>query len=187
MYQSQGSLETQSMAITLGPQWVPYSRAQPDNTVVETSLQLPGTGVKQRGNGDHYHPGKKPRLLEYVSRGDMVGRKAEPPDQSLLEASALWLSEASLNQMKGSTPVPSGHGSRPLTLASESKLAGSAGTATSTVRVSTAITPTGMPPSLQGEHTRAQHWAACRQSSGPRGLPHLLPGLFRWQRGLEVG
>lgn len=38
----------------------------------------------------------------------------------------------------------------PLTLASESRLAGSAGTTTSTVRVSTAITPTGIPPSLQG-------------------------------------
>ena len=38
----------------------------------------------------------------------------------------------------------------PLTLASESRLAGSAGTTTSTVRVSAAITPTGMPPSLQG-------------------------------------
>lgn len=34
------------------------------------------------------------------------------------------------------------------TFASESKLAGSAGIATSTVRVSTAMTPRGIPPSL---------------------------------------
>lgn len=38
--------------------------------------------------------------------------------------------------------------SNQLTLASESRLAGSAGNVTSTVRVSTAITPTGIPPSL---------------------------------------
>lgn len=37
----------------------------------------------------------------------------------------------------------------PHTFASESGLAGSAGTVTSTVRVSTAMTPTGRPPSLQ--------------------------------------
>lgn len=42
---------------------------------------------------------------------------------------------------------------QPLTLASESRLAGSAGTAISMVRVSTAMTPTGIPPSLEGEHT----------------------------------
>lgn len=35
-----------------------------------------------------------------------------------------------------------------ITLDSESKLAGSAGKVTSTVLVSTAITPTGIPPSL---------------------------------------
>lgn len=38
--------------------------------------------------------------------------------------------------------------SPPLTFASESKLAGSAGMASSTVRVSTAMTPRGIPPSL---------------------------------------
>ena len=47
--------------------------------------------------------------------------------------------------MKRASPAP-----RPLTLASESRLAGSAGTTNSTVRVSAAITPTGIPPSLQG-------------------------------------
>lgn len=100
--------------------------------------------------------GRRPEYWNILCPGSYGGETGRAPDQSLLEASALWLSEASLNRMKGCTPVPSGpsgHGSRPLTLASESKLAGSAGTATSTDRVSTAITPTGMPPSLQGERT----------------------------------
>ncbi len=43
-----------------------------------------------------------------------------------------------------------------LTLASESKLAGSAGMVTSTVRVSTAMTPRGIPPSLQDIHSLIQ-------------------------------
>lgn len=51
----------------------------------------------------------------------------------------------SLSHLKQQPQLPG-----PLTLASESRLAGSAGTTTSTVRVSTAITPTGIPPSLQG-------------------------------------
>lgn len=41
---------------------------------------------------DLYYPGKKPRVEYYVSRGDVVGQQAEPPGQSLLEASAPWLS-----------------------------------------------------------------------------------------------
>lgn len=153
MYQSWRSIESQSMVIYLGPQRVPHSHDQPDSIGVEASLQLPAAGV-EGGAGNHYHPGKKPRILGYyVSCGDMVGGQVEPPTNPYLRP---LLSKVSLNGMKGSTPVPSGHGghsSWPLTLASESKLAGSAGTATSTGRVSTAITPTGMPPSLQDKQT----------------------------------
>lgn len=43
-----------------------------------------------------------------------------------------------------------------LTFASDSGFAGSAGTANSTVRVSTAITPTGIPPSLK--EMRGDRW-----------------------------
>lgn len=76
--------------------------------------------------------------------------------------------------MKGYIPVcsgHSGHSSRPLTLASESKLAGSAGTATSTGRVSTAITPTGMPPSLQGKHTGSAPGLPAGRCQGLRVYP----------------
>lgn len=41
---------------------------------------------------DLYHPGKKPRVEYYVSHRDVMGQQAEPPGQSLLEASAPWLS-----------------------------------------------------------------------------------------------
>lgn len=60
-----------------------------------------------------------------------------------------------LSQLKQQSQIPS-----PLTLASESRLAGSAGTTTSTVRVSTAITPTGIPPSLRGRAQVSQAGSA---------------------------
>lgn len=75
-----------------------------------------------------------------------------PQGQGLLQASEL---ERQACDHPGPTLVGRAGGTTapdpgPLTLASESRLAGSAGTTTSTIRVSTAITPTGMPPSLQG-------------------------------------
>lgn len=72
-----------------------------------------------------------------------------------------------LSQLKQQSQIPS-----PLTLASESRLAGSAGTTTSTVRVSTAITPTGIPPSLRG---RAQ----VSQAGSARHHPPVDSGV-RW-------
>lgn len=48
-----------------------------------------------------------------------------------------------------------------LTLASESRLAGSAGMLSSTVLVSTATTPTGIPPSLKGGETHQNPYFHC--------------------------
>lgn len=77
----------------------------------------------------------------------------------------------------------------PLTLASESRLAGSAGTTTSTVRVSVAITPTGMPPSLQGGpqvgRGTGQH-PRLVQGAGGSGQPRLI--FYRhagWDKGRQ--
>ena len=68
----------------------------------------------------------------------------------------------------------------PLTFASESRLAGSAGTTTSTVRVSTAITPTGMPPSLQGGAQVSWGLAAApKQIRGQWGPPRPIARVFR--------
>ena len=74
--------------------------------------------------------------------------------------------------MKRASPAP-----WPLTLASESRLAGSAGTTTSTVRVSAAITPTGMPPSLQG---------GPQVSRGMRQHPRPIRGA-KWVRPRHTG
>lgn len=48
-----------------------------------------------------------------------------------------------------------------LTLASESRFAGSAGMLSSTVLVSTATTPTGIPPSLKGGETQQNPYFLC--------------------------
>lgn len=66
-----------------------------------------------------------------------------------------------------------GTGAHPPTLASESRFAGSAGMLSSTVLVSTATTPTGIPPSLQTGETEnsccctSKHPGETKSSSSP--------------------
>lgn len=88
---------------------------------------------------------------------------AEPPGRVPAES----LSPRGAYVTTGPAPVTAAPLPSPLTLASESRLAGSAGTTTSTVRVSTAITPTGMPPSLRGG-------AQVSRAAGPT-RPQLIP------------
>lgn len=91
-------------------------------------------GPGRAGDQGLHHPRRKQTLLPQSHPGHDVPRPGQADSGTLSRSRT-------------------GAGSLRLTLASESRLAGSAGTATSTVRVSTAITPTGMPPSLEGGHT----------------------------------